>query len=198
MARPREFDLDETLDEIARTFWGNGFEATGISDLEAATGLARPRLYAAFGSKGDMLHRAIDRYLAVTIAGMLETVEGRGLGWITFWFNRFVLLRRERPELVASGCLMVNSLVELGNTDPEVVALGTRYRAMLRGAFLDALADARADGQVRGDIEARADLALLMQLGLFVSMKGGGDTEEVTRLVAIAVDTVESWREPVG
>jgi len=28
-------------------------------------------------------------------------------------------------------------------------------------------------------------------------MKGGGDTEEVTRLVGTAVDTVGSWRAPV-
>ena len=62
MARPREFDTDVAIAKIADVFWDEGFEATSISDLEDATGLARARLYAAFGTKRDMLHLAIDLF----------------------------------------------------------------------------------------------------------------------------------------
>ena len=73
MARPREFDMDVAIAQIGDVFWDGGFEATSITDLEDATGLARARLYAAFGTKRDMLHRSIDNYLD----GPLEMVIRR-------------------------------------------------------------------------------------------------------------------------
>ena len=64
MARPREFDMDVAIAQIGDVFWDGGFEATSITDLEDATGLARARLYAAFGTKRDMLHRSIDNVVS--------------------------------------------------------------------------------------------------------------------------------------
>ena len=49
MARPREFDTEVAIAKIADVFWGSGVEATSITDLEDATGLARARLYAGAG-----------------------------------------------------------------------------------------------------------------------------------------------------
>jgi AcrR family transcriptional regulator len=60
--RPREFDRDEALSRIQAAFWARGYEATSMTDLVRATGLASARLYAAFGSKEAMFRAAIERY----------------------------------------------------------------------------------------------------------------------------------------
>ena len=63
MARPREFDPDQVLDQVIDAFWAAGsFGATSVADLEACTGLTRPSLYAAFGDKEALFRAAIDRY----------------------------------------------------------------------------------------------------------------------------------------
>ena len=55
MARPTEFDRTEVLDRATRLFWERGFGGTSISDLEAAMGIGRTSIYAAFGAKEDLL-----------------------------------------------------------------------------------------------------------------------------------------------
>jgi TetR/AcrR family transcriptional repressor of nem operon len=63
MARPREFDIDITLDRAMEVFWEKGYEATSLDDLCEATGLSRSSLYAAFGSKRRLLLQSVDRYV---------------------------------------------------------------------------------------------------------------------------------------
>ena len=92
------------------------------------------------------------------------------------------------------GCLMVNSMVELGSVDPEVVARGERYLDRIRRAFSGALTMAVENGDMEGPVEEKADLASMLLMGLFVSIKGGADLEEIQRLSKVAVGVVDSWR----
>ncbi|PZO69461.1 MAG: TetR family transcriptional regulator, partial [Sphingomonas taxi] len=62
MGRRREFDTEKALDAALGVFWAKGFEGASYADLTAATGVARPGLYAAFGNKEEMFLKALDRY----------------------------------------------------------------------------------------------------------------------------------------
>ena len=194
MARPREFDIDKAIEDISEQFWADGYEATSITDLEEATGLARASLYAAFGAKQNMLHQAIDFYLAGRIETVASAVDNGGLDAVAGWFERFATVREHKPERAAMGCLMVNSMVELGSVDPEVVARGERYLVRIRRAFSSALTMAVENGDMEGPVEEKADLASMLLMGLFVSIKGGADLEEIQRLSKVAVGVVDSWR----
>ena len=79
MARPREFDTQEVIESICDQFWADGYEATGIADLEDATGLARARLYGAFGSKRGMLCEALDYYLDNKVDVIFQSVDKGGI-----------------------------------------------------------------------------------------------------------------------
>ncbi|MEM7322674.1 MAG: hypothetical protein AAF531_06290 [Actinomycetota bacterium] len=194
MARPREFNTDEAMTRIADVFWGAGFEPTSITDLEEATGLARARLYAAFGTKHDMLYRSIDHYLEGPLEMVFRTVDDGGLDGISGWFRRIAQLRATAPERALKGCLVVNSLVEFGDTDPEINQRGDRYRARVLHAFRSALEAAEQDGVITGDVEERTNVALLLLLGIFVSIKSGAEAATITALADAAVSVVESWR----
>ena len=63
MGRPREFDLDQALDQALEVFWRNGYEGASIADLTAAMGINPPSLYAAFGNKAGLFRKALDRYV---------------------------------------------------------------------------------------------------------------------------------------
>ena len=47
---------------------------------------------------------------------------------------------RADPALAARGCLVVNSVAELGSRDPDSVRVGAAYRDRLRAAFAAARA----------------------------------------------------------
>ena len=194
MARPREFDITKAIEDISEKFWADGYEATGVAALVDVTGVGRASLYAAFGSKREMLHKAIDFYLSEHIEQVVSPIDDGGIDAVANWFRSFARVREMKPERATMGCLMVNSIVELGTSDPEVVALAERYRNRIRHAFDSALVKAVQDGEVDGDVDARADLATMMLMGLYVSIKSGGALGDIQHLCSVAVDVVESWR----
>ena len=68
--RPREFDLDDALAAALRVFWRNGYEAASMAELTAAMGITKPSLYAAFGNKEALFHKALDLYEREKLAYM--------------------------------------------------------------------------------------------------------------------------------
>src|ERR1700749_2173609 len=63
--RPREFDMDEALDQAIRVFSEQGYHATSIGDLIDAMGLASGSIYKAFRVKRAVFFAAFDRYKAL-------------------------------------------------------------------------------------------------------------------------------------
>ena len=194
MARPREFDTDQALATIAEQFWVHGYEATSITDLEEVTGLARARLYAAFGSKAEMLHRSMDRYMHGDLEEVFTRIEAAGLDGIGEWFTTVAALRSASPGKVTKGCLVVNSLIELAHVDGAVRTRGDRYFARILQAFRTALEVSADRGELEGDPDQRAQAALMLLLGMFVSVKSGASSAMIDDLAAAAVAVVESWR----
>lgn len=193
MARPREFDTETAIERICDQFWAHGFEATSVADLEEVTGLARARLYGAFGSKRRMLHRSIDFYLERWVERLFADVGAKGLAGAVGIFESIARICAQRPERAAMGCLLVNSAVELGFADPGISARTERYRDLVRGSFRSALQHAADDDLAIGDVEVRTDQAYLLLMGLYVSIKGGAPLAEINRLTDAAIKTLRGW-----
>jgi AcrR family transcriptional regulator len=60
--RPRAFEADTALAQAMDVFWSDGFAATSLDDISAATGLNRPSLYGAFGNKRSLYLQAYGQY----------------------------------------------------------------------------------------------------------------------------------------
>src|SRR5580693_3517579 len=60
--RTRQFDVDEALDRALEVFWARGYEGATLPELTRAMGINRPSLYAAFGNKEQLFHKALARY----------------------------------------------------------------------------------------------------------------------------------------
>src|SRR6195256_4179074 len=52
--RPRAYEPEIALAHALDVFWKEGFAATSLDDLSAATGMNRPSLYGAFGDKREL------------------------------------------------------------------------------------------------------------------------------------------------
>ena len=60
--RPRAFEPETALAQAMDVFWRDGFAATSLDDVSAATGLNRPSLYGAFGDKRALYLQAYGQY----------------------------------------------------------------------------------------------------------------------------------------
>src|SRR5258708_15962311 len=60
--RPRAYQPDVALGKALDLFRKDGFAATSLDDLSAATGMNRPGLYAAFADKRELFIKSYRRY----------------------------------------------------------------------------------------------------------------------------------------
>ena len=157
MARPREFDADAALDRAMETFWSKGYEATSLDDLCEVTGLSRSSLYATFGSKRNLLLRSVDRYVDQRnprIAGILAQPLS-----IHDVFG--ALAQQFIDQIVAGpgrrGCFLGNCAAELPRSDRAALARVRKGLESTEATFRDALARAKA----RGELPVGADVTAL-------------------------------------
>jgi AcrR family transcriptional regulator len=61
LGRPRQFDPNEALEAARSVFCKFGYAGSSLPKLEAASGLTRPSLYAAFGNKHALFMAALDK-----------------------------------------------------------------------------------------------------------------------------------------
>ena len=157
MGRPREFDFDAALERAMQVFWAKGYESASLDDLCAATGLGRSSLYAAFGDKHRLFLRALARYeqagaarLADALARPLPINEALA-AFLSGVIDNIVAGPGRR------GCLIGNSAAELARSDREAGARVRRSLGRVEATFREALARAKA----RGEVAADADVAAL-------------------------------------
>ncbi|MEU9791979.1 TetR/AcrR family transcriptional regulator [Streptomyces sparsogenes] len=77
--RPRAFDMDAVLEAAMLLFWEQGYDATSLAQLRAATGLSSASLYGAFGSKEGLFKQVVEHYMKGP-GGALDVIEDETVG----------------------------------------------------------------------------------------------------------------------
>src|SRR3954464_7097513 len=70
--RPRAYQPEVALAKALGLFRKDGFAATSLDDLSAATGMNRPSLYGAFGDKRELYIKSYQRYRTDARAAMAD------------------------------------------------------------------------------------------------------------------------------
>ena len=170
MPRPKSFAPTDAVRAARDHFWRYGYEATSLSDLETVTKLNRSSLYQAFGTKRQLFELALESYLGEVAWPRLAPVEqpGAGPASVAGYFTALAAaLTAAPPEIAGRGCLIVNTITELGAHDAEARAAGTAYRERIRRAFAAAFATAMpARAAAR-----RADTTTAALVGLLVTAR---------------------------
>lgn len=162
MGRPREFDLDDTLERAMQVFWAKGYEATSLDDLCASTGLGRSSLYASFGDKQRLYLNALARYETAAIARITTALSNNRspLDGIRVFIDRII------DDIVAgpgrSGCFIGNCAAELARQDRTVAVHVRRSLERVQSTFRDALSRARDAGQLSENADVDALAAFLV------------------------------------
>jgi TetR/AcrR family transcriptional repressor of nem operon len=179
MARPRSFDPDEALDHARDVFWRKGFQGTSLDDVTAATGLAKPSLYAAFGDKNALFLKVLDRYHQRIVANA-ERILGEGPSArdaIERWLTGFVPfcsgVRGSR------GCLSVNTAADGAADQKEVRNSIEAFNRKLEQLLSKRLRAERAQFSDGFDPDSTAHTIMAIYLGLMVMAKDAPDAASV-------------------
>jgi AcrR family transcriptional regulator len=183
--RPREFDLDDALAAALRVFWQHGYEAASMSELTAAMGITKPSLYAAFGNKEALFHKALDLYEREKLAYMgaaLEEPTARGVA------ERLLqgALQMQMSTCDPKGCLGVISSVACGAEAEPIKAEVVKRRASSEAALVARFERAKAAGELPEGMEAAALVKYLITLMQGLALQGGSGATcaELQQLVA--------------
>jgi AcrR family transcriptional regulator len=171
MARPRSFDPDEALDLARDVFWQNGFQGTSLDDITAATGLAKPSLYAAFGDKNALFLKVLDRYHASIVANA-ERVLNQGPSAreaIERWLTGFVPYCSGTKGI--RGCLSVNTAADGISDQKDVRDRVERFNRKLEQLLGNRLRADRAQFSDAFDPDAAAHTIMAIYLGLMIMAK---------------------------
>lgn len=167
MSRPRAFAEETVLEQALGQFWKAGYEGTTIGDIEAATGVGRGSLYAAFGDKRQLFLRAFEHYLDSAaeerLARLLRPESGRA-ELVAFFREAAQGCSADRAR---KGCLVTNCAVEMAASDVDVAARVGRHLDRFERAIEQVVRRA----QTRGEIDARRDPIRLARF-LVVCLQG--------------------------
>jgi TetR/AcrR family transcriptional repressor of nem operon len=171
MARPRSFNPDEALDLARDVFWQKGFQGTSLDDITAATGLAKPSLYAAFGDKNALFLKVLDRYHQRIVAGAERTLnEGASAREaIERWLTGFVPFCSGARGI--RGCLSVNTAADGVSDQKEVRHRVEGFNRKLEQLLRNRLRADRAQFSAAFDPDATAHTIMAIYLGLMVMAK---------------------------
>ncbi|MCR5874028.1 TetR/AcrR family transcriptional regulator [Phenylobacterium sp. J426] len=128
------------LEKARAVFWNQGYAATSLDDLVAATGLNRPSLYAAFGDKRAMYLAALGRTRDEALASLRRGLSAdRPLRDVIASILERANEVYQAGDLAQRGCFVTGTAITQSVEDPEVRAIAAGFidatEALYRARF---------------------------------------------------------------
>ena len=126
VGRPREFDEADVLDKVMKLFWRQGYEGTGLKDIQIATGLAKGSIYKAFESKHNLYLKSLERYEVLHVDTVVEALTSSKPPMTRL--NDFLSAPIHHMNTSGSnkGCFLCNASADRADSDDDTRALVQR------------------------------------------------------------------------
>jgi AcrR family transcriptional regulator len=182
--RPREFCMDQALAAALRVFWSRGYEGASMAELTAEMGITKPSLYAAFGNKEALFHKALDLYEREKLAYMATALDAPTARGVAERLMHGALQMQMSPG-DPKGCLGVIGMSACGVEAESIRADVVKRRASSEAALIARFERAKAEGDLPEGLEPEALVRYLFALmqGLAVQAGAGATCTQLGQLV---------------
>lgn len=182
--RPREFCVDQALAAALRVFWSKGYEGASMADLTEAMGITKPSLYAAFGNKEALFHKALDLYEAEKLDYTRKALEQPTARAVAEYYMRGAVDTQtscSEPQ----GCLGVISTMACGAEAESIKAHVIQRRASSQAALVERFERAKQEGDLPAHIDVVGLTTYLYAIlqGMAVQAGSGATREDLDRVV---------------
>lgn len=179
------------LDAAIELFWVRGYRATSLSDLSSATGVANGSLYQAWGSKWELFLAAFRRYCARRVDLVSEAVAGEhadAAAAAADFFDAIIADCRAYPD--RRGCLMINTMAELG-ASPEIAHISNAAVTRMDRVVAEGLASASGLDSRHPEVVASACHLVAVSQAVIQFTRVGRDEGEIRLVTRHASDAVD-------
>ena len=182
--RPREFCPDAALAAALGVFWTKGYEGASMADLTAAMGITKPSLYAAFGNKEQLFHKALDLYENEKLAYTREALCQPTARAVAEHFMRGAIDAMTGGN-DPKGCLRVIHATACGSEAESIKEEVIARRASSFGAMLDRFRRAQQEGDLPSHIQPDqlAQYLVTILQGMAIQAGAGATREELESVV---------------
>lgn len=191
--RPRAYEPEVALARAMDVFWKEGFSATSLDALSAATGMNRPSLYGAFGDKREIYLKAYAHYRDRARQRMGEAIASdMPLRPLLRRMYDIALDMYLSGDSGPRGCLTVMTATSEAVFDPEIREVVVSGMVEMDRAFARIV----ANGQVRGELSKSADPEALGRMAsaiihtLAVRARAGTPRAELEAIVEDALTLI--------
>ena len=186
--RPREFCVDQALAAALRVFWSKGYEGASMADLTEAMGVTKPSLYAAFGNKEALFHKALDLYEAEKLDYTRRALEQPTARAVAEYYMRGAI-ETQTSSCEPKGCLGVISSVACGVEAESIKSHVTARRASSHRALVERFERARREGDLPAhvDIEGLTGYLFALLQGMAVQAGSGASRADLERVAEISL-----------
>ena len=147
--RPRAYEPDVALAKALDLFRKDGFAATSLDDLSAATGMNRPSLYGAFGDKRELYIKSYQRYRDDARAAMISVFRSEEP--IRERLKRIYAIALDiylSGEAGPRGCFTVMTAASEAVADPDIRTMVLDGFVELDKAFITCFRRAKEKGEL--------------------------------------------------
>ncbi|MFC9711562.1 TetR/AcrR family transcriptional regulator [Paenibacillus sp. NPDC056933] len=188
MARYKEFEENVVLDKAMKLFWEQGYEKTSMTDLVEHMGIHRRSLYDTFGDKHTLFLKAMDRFRTKVNSELAGIVKGSetAVEALQLIMSYMIYGNEDSP----SGCLMVNSAVELAMRDVDVDSKATESFTLAEQLFKDIILWGQKNGELNLDYDAEvlAEHLNVVGIGLRAMARTSIPKEKLQRTANISIE----------
>jgi TetR/AcrR family transcriptional repressor of nem operon len=185
MGRLKQFDPDVAVSTAMDLFWRRGYGATTPADLVDALGIGKGSLYNTFESKRALFEQALRRYGDQRVAGLIELLNRPEPARARLRAALERLAAPENADLRQRGCLAVNTVTELGETDEAAATIVRGVFERMERALQATIEEGQRNGELDADCSAKeiASLMLTTIIGMSVVAKTADRTGRSRRVV---------------
>jgi TetR/AcrR family transcriptional regulator, transcriptional repressor for nem operon len=183
VGRPKEFDPDAALNAALDAFWSNGFEGCSMAELLDEMAINRQSLYDTFGDKRELFLAVLAKYME-RVGNDLKATLSVGKSPLGRIRNFLKVLAEKLAAGGGKGCLLTNTMVELGPHDAEIRKLVADRWLELEDALTQLLRQSIEVGEINRKTKARQVARMLLAV-----MQGA--------IVLAKADLNESMREAI-
>ncbi|WP_158781381.1 TetR/AcrR family transcriptional regulator [Pantoea sp. BAV 3049] len=135
--RPRRFDPEQAVATAQRLFHAHGYDAVNVAHVTEALSINPPSFYAAFGSKGGLYSRVLDRYActdAIPLEDLLLSDRPVAECLVSVLEDA---ARRYASDPGVAGCLVLEGIRSI---DPEARKAASAFHSAAEGRLRDYIA----------------------------------------------------------
>ena len=152
MARPREFDMVQTLNNAMDVFWAKGYASTSLDDLLSSMKIGKGSFYQAFKSKHNLYLLTLEMYKDYMTDRAKSIVSGKkGLKAVQALFE--TMIDEMYSGEIKKGCFICNAAVENSGKDFQI----NKLTSSGFNNFIEILSSLVEKAQKKGEISKEHD-----------------------------------------